>query len=104
MQLSSSRHLKAVRALLLHPKADVGVQLPEQPVSQMAGGDVFSFLARQRAVIDHKVHGNGGLGDLLEGNSLRILRGADRIADVNVRDAGDGHDGAKLCLGHFHTV
>ena len=70
----------------------------------MPGGDVFALLPRQRAVVDHKVHGDGGLRDLLEGDGLRVLRRADGIPDVDVRDAGDGHDGADSRLLHLHAV
>ena len=58
----------------------------------MAGSDELALTAGHRAVVDHEIHGNRRLGDLLEGNGSRILRRADRISDVQVIDAGQGDD------------
>ena len=35
-------------------------------------------------VIDHEVHGNGGLADLLEGNGNNIVRRADGVSDMDI--------------------
>ena len=64
----------------------------------MAGGDILAFLSCKGAVVDHEVHGNGRLGNLLERNGFRIFRRAEGIADVDVRDSCDCHDGADACL------
>ena len=56
----------------------------------MTGGNVFTFLSGERAVIDDKVHRDRRLRDLLEWDRLWIVRVADGISDVNVRDTGDG--------------
>ena len=70
----------------------------------MAGSDKFTFLSCQRAVIHHEIHGDGRLGDLLERNGFRIIRGAERITDMNIRDTGDRNDGADSRFRHFHLV
>ena len=70
----------------------------------MAGGDIFAFLACQRAVIDHKIHGNGGFGYLLERNGFRVIRGTDGIADMDIRNTGDGNDGTNSRLLHLHSL
>ena len=45
MKLAAAGHLEAVRAVrLFHPQAHVRVQLPEQAVPQMAGGDKLALL------------------------------------------------------------
>ena len=103
MQLSTAGHLEAVRGIgLLHPQGYVGVQLPEQPVADMAGGHIFSLLPCEGAVVYHEIHGDGGLGNFLEGDSLGILRRADGVSDVEIRDTGNGHDGADVGLRHIH--
>ncbi len=53
----------------------------------MAAGNIFPFLSRKGRIIDDKVHCNGRLGDLLEGDWNRMLRCAERISDMNVRNA-----------------
>ena len=58
----------------------------------MTGGYKFSFGTSQRTVIDVELHGDGRLGDLLERDRLRLLRGAEGITDVDIRDTGDRND------------
>ena len=73
MQLSAAGHLEVVRAVgLFDPQGNVRIQLAHQAVAQVAGSDIFALLSRERAVIDQKMHGDGGLGDLLEGDRFRI--------------------------------
>ncbi len=70
----------------------------------MAAGDVFAFLARKGGVVDDKVHGNCRLRNLLERNRLRIVGGAEGVADVDVRDTGNGDDGTDARLLHFDLI
>ena len=65
---------------------------------------IFTFLTGKRGIVDDKVHGYGRLGDFLERNRLRIVRRAERIADMDVRDAGNRHDGTDPGLRHFYLV
>ena len=58
----------------------------------MTGSNKLTFLACQRAVVYHEVHGDRRLGDLLERNRLRLLRGAEGITDMDIRDTGDRYD------------
>ncbi len=64
----------------------------------MAGGDKFSFLTGQRAVVYNKVHGNGRFGNLLKINGAGIFRCADGISDVDVRNTGNSHNRADFCF------
>ena len=105
MQLAAAGYLKAVRRIgLLHAKADVGVQFAEQTLSDMTGGDKFTFLSCQRAVVYHEVHGDSRFGYLLERNGFRVFRRAERITDMNIRNTGNGHDRADSRFRHFHLV
>ena len=84
VQLTATAHLEAVRRELLDAKRDIGVQLAEQTLAQVTGGDVLSLLARKRAVVDHEVHRDGRLGNLLERNGLRSFGTRNRVSDVQV--------------------
>ena len=100
MQLASAGDLEGICVLgILHAEGNVGVQLSVQSVAQMAGGDVFSFLTCQRAVIYTEVHGDRRILDLLERDRVRFIHGADRVTDVKIFNAGqsdDGSDGSSL--------
>ena len=50
------------------------------------------------------MHGDGGLADLLEGDGDNRVRGAEGVADADVRDARDGHDGANPRLPYVHLA
>ena len=105
MQLAAAGNLKAVGGIrLLHTQAHICIQLPEQTLPDMAGGDEFPLLAGQGTVVYHEVHGNGGLRDLLERDRHRIFRRTDGVADVDIRDTGHSHDGSDLCTLDLHPV
>ena len=70
----------------------------------MTGGNEFTFLTSQRAVVDHKVHGDSRLGDLLEWNCLWILRGTQGISNVQIRDTGNSNDRTDLRFLYLYTV
>ena len=70
----------------------------------MTAGHIFSLLPGKGRVVHDEIHGDGGLGNLLERDRHRILRGAESISDVDVRNAGDGHDGADGGLLYLHLV
>ena len=84
MQLTSAADLKAIRRELLDAKRDIRIELAQQAIAQVAGSDVLSFLPGERAVVDHEVHRNGRLGNLLKRDGLRRLRARNRVADVEV--------------------
>ena len=70
----------------------------------MTGGDILSFLSGKGTVIYHEVHSNGRLRNLLEGDCLRVLWRADGIPDMDIRNTGNGNDGADFCLLNLHTL
>ena len=50
MKLATAGNLEAVRALgLFDTQGNVGVQLAEQTVSDVAGGDILTFLSGKRS-------------------------------------------------------
>ena len=67
----------------------------------MSGGDKFAFFTGQRRIVYDKVHGNGRLGNFLERNRFRIVRGTEGIADVDIGNAGDGYYRADTGLLYF---
>ena len=88
MQLAPARNLEAFRGVgFLHPERDVCVQLPEQSVPDVTAGDIFSFLPCHGRIIYHKLHGNGGLTDLLEGDGNHMIGRAEGVADPDIADA-----------------
>ena len=70
----------------------------------MAARDVLAVLAGKRRVVDTEGHGDRRLLDLRERDGLDLFRSADRIADVQILDAGDGDNGTHLCLGHRNLL
>ncbi len=105
MQLAAAGYLETVgRSRLLHTERHIGVQLAEQAVTDVTGGHELALCAGQRGIIDHEIHGNGGLGNLLEGNGCRVLLGADGITYVQILDTGYRYDGAVLGLLHVHSL
>lgn len=70
----------------------------------MAARDKFALSSGKRRIIDHKVHGNGGFGNFLERNRFRPLRCAQRISYMDIRDTGDGNDGADTCFADFYFI
>ena len=105
MQLAAAGYLEGFRGIrFLHPQGHICVQLPEQSVPEMPAGHVFALLAGEGGIVDDEVHGDGGLGNLLERDRDRIFRGAEGISDVDVRNAGNGHDGTDGSFLYFYLV
>ena len=105
MQLAASGYLETLSGIsLLHTQADIRVQLAEQTVTQVTGGDIFTLFTGQRAVIYQEVHGNGRLGNLLERNGYRVFRRAQGIADMDVRNTGDSYDGTDSGFIHIYLI
>ena len=61
-----------------------GVALTVQPVTQVAGGDIFALPPGKRAVVDGECHLDRRIGDLDERQRLRFPGGADRAADGQI--------------------
>ena len=98
VHFAAARHVEGVRALLGDVQGHVLQQLTLQAVAQVAGGDVFALAAREGAVVDGEGHFDRGIGDLHKGQRLHGQRIADRPADRDVGDAGEGDDLARAGL------
>ena len=70
----------------------------------MTGGNEFTLLSGERAVIYDEIHGQCRLGNFLERNGNRILRCADGITDMDICNTGNSYDGTDLCLCDIHLV
>ena len=94
MHLAASGDVEAVvRALdLADLEGNVLHRLSREPVAQVAGGDVLALLAGERAVVYGEGHLHRRRGDLEEGERLRGLGGADRVAYRDIGYAGKGND------------
>ena len=105
MQLTTAGNLEAVCGSgLLHAERHVGIQLAEQTVTDVTGGHELTLCTCQRRIIDHEIHGDGGLGNLLEGDGCGVLLGADGITHMQILDTGYGNDGAVLGLLYIHSL
>ena len=105
MQLAAAGDLEALgRVRVFDTQGNIRIQLPVQAVTQVPAGDIFSFLACQRGIVDIKGHGDGGLGNLLEGDRHRVLGRTDGITDMQVGNTGNGNDGTDAGLLDLHPV
>ena len=96
VQLAAAGNLEGVgRVRLLDAHRDVRLDLLEQAVADVARGDVLALAARKRGVVDHEQHRDGRLVDLDERQRLHMRGVAGRLADVEVRHAGDRDDVAE---------
>ena len=84
-------------------QGDVGLQFLVQPFAQVAGGDVLAFPSGEGARIDRKGHLDGRLVDRHGWHGDRLLGIGQGLADHDLREAGDGHDFARLDLVHLFT-
>ena len=83
---------------------DVALGLAEQPVADLARGDLLALAAGQRAVVDAEGHRQGRRIDR-DGRQRRgQFRRADGVRDGGLGQAGDGDDVAGLGLLHRHAV
>ena len=105
MKFSTSGNLKGFCCFsIFYTKADICIQLTVETVTQMTGGNVFTFLTGQRTVIYDEVHGNSRLGNLLERNSFRIIPCAESITDMDICDTGNSNDSTDSGLFYFNFV
>ena len=89
VQLTSAGYLKGVHTVrFFHPHGHVGLHFLKQAVPQVAGGDILALTPGKGRIVDHKVHADGGLINLYKGQRLHALRGAQGLADVQVRNTG----------------
>ena len=83
---------------ILDPQGHVLEQLAVQAVADLAGGDVLALLARKRAVVDREGHFDRGVVDLDKRQRLDLGGVAQRVADRDIRQTGEGDDIAGLRL------
>ena len=87
---------------VFHAQRHVALQLAVQPLAQLPAGDELALAPGERRGVDLEVHRQRRLIHADGRQPERMLRVADRHADVDGLDAGDGDDvaGARL----FHRV
>ena len=86
-----------------HAEADVGAELPQQPLVEVAGGAVFTFPAHHWGGVDAEGHLDGGFLDGDGGHGFGEFGVGDGVADAEVAGAGYGHDAAGGGLFHLVT-
>ena len=89
---------------VLDAQRDVALQLALEALGQVARGDVLAFLARERPVVDAEVHRDRRRVDLEQRQDRRVLDRGDRLADVEVRHAGERDDVAGEGLGELEPL
>ncbi len=105
MKLAPAGDFKGIGGVgFFHAKGDISIELFKKTVADMAAGNVFTFLSGKRGIIYHKMHGNGRLADFLERNRRNIIGGAEGVSNVNIRNTGDGNDGADAGLFYVHLI
>ena len=98
MHLAAARDVEGVGAHLGHVQRHVLQKFPLQTVAQVAGGDVFALAAGERGIVDGEGHLDRRVGDLDERQRLDGLEIAERAADGDVGNAGEGDDLARRGL------
>ena len=98
VHLAAARDVKGVGAHLCHMQRDILEQFSLQTVAQVAGRDVFALAARERRIVDGEGHFDGRVRDLDERQRLDGFQIAERAADGDIRNAGEGDDLAGRCL------
>ena len=62
MQLTTSGHLEGLCGIgFLYTQGNIGIQLTEQPITEMTACNIFPLLTGKRRIIDNEMHGNGRL-------------------------------------------
>ena len=104
MQLSASRNLETIcRLRLFYAERNIGIQLPEKTVTNMPGGHELSFGSCKRGIVDHEIHGNCRLGNLLERKGRGILLCTNGIPDMEILNSGNSHNITESSFLHIHT-
>src|SRR5262249_27987798 len=78
-----------------HANGDVGEQLFLQAVAEVAGGEIATFAARERAGVDGEDHGQRGLIDDQGFQRHGAVELDDAFADLDAFDSGDRDDIAR---------
>src|SRR5271156_2224744 len=75
-----------------------------EPVAQLVHGDMLSVASGKRACVDEEFHRYRRLS---EGNGRKLddlIRSANRVADINLWNAGKGDDIACTCAIHLYFL
>lgn len=96
MEFAAAPHFEGVgRSGLGNPQRDVRLQLAHQTLANLARGEKLSFSARKRRVVDAEEHRDRRFVHSHGVNSFGHVRVGDRIADIEVLDAGNADDIAR---------
>src|SRR6478609_4942917 len=71
---------------------NVELQFAHQALAELARGDELAFLTDERAVVDAELHLEGRRVDLGEGEGVLLFADGERVADVDVLEAGETDD------------
>ena len=105
MHFAPAQHTEGIGAVgFFHPQGHITQQFPHQAVTDLAGGDEFSFPAGKGAVVHREDHFHSGFGDLYKRHSFHSGGVAHGVADVDAGDAGEGHNVSAGGLGHRHPL
>ncbi|CDX42319.1 conserved hypothetical protein [Mesorhizobium sp. ORS 3359] len=97
LQFAAAGHEEGVLfGRFLDLQRDIAFGLAQQAVADNAAGHLVALGAGKRAVIDEEGHGHRRRVDRLRMQRLAHRRIAERVGDGALRQAGDGHDVARL--------
>ena len=101
MHLASARHTELVGGLaVIDTERNVLQKLSVKSVTELTGGDELAFLAGQGAIIDHKGHFHGRLGNSHEFQRFRLCGAGEGVSDGNISGAREANDVSHLCVLH----
>src|SRR5918912_681316 len=105
MQLTATRYGVGVGAVgRLHAERHVPLQLPVQPVPQLAASDELPLTPRKRAVVDDEVDRNRWLlhRDALQ--ALRVVHGSDGLTDFDAFEPREYHDVTRRRVRNLYSI
>ena len=99
MQLTASAHFPhRLVAGFAHAHGNVTLKFPLQAFANLTARDIFTFLAGQRRRVDHKGHRKCRLIDLEHRKRFGMLDIGNRRADIQIINAVDKKNVARLCI------
>ena len=105
MELAAAGYFERFRRIgIFNAQADIGIQHTVKTVAQVAGCYVFALLPGKRTVVHDKVHRDRRFGDPLEWDGLRVIRGTEGVADMNVGNTGDRDNGTDAGFRNLDAV
>jgi hypothetical protein len=105
LQLAAAGHAEGVGAVGgLDADGDVGQQLAPEPLAELARGDVLPSRPAIGEVLTEKIMAIVGSSIWIAGSGRGPLAIADRLADGDLLEAGDGDDVAGTGLGDLDAL